>query len=92
MPGLGVLAVTGATLIDGTGAPPRAGTTIVIQDGRIVEVAPDGAVRLREGTDIIDAAGKYVIPGLADMHVHFSLGSPLPRQPGTAETVLARKL
>jgi imidazolonepropionase-like amidohydrolase len=88
----GDLAIIGATLIDGTGAPPRPATTVVIRDGRIAEVAPDGTVRLREGTDIIEAAGKYVIPGLADMHVHLSLGSPMPRRPGTTETVLAREL
>lgn len=88
----GDLAITGATLIDGTGAPPRPATTIVIRDGRIAEVASDGTIRLGEGTEIVAAEGKYVIPGLADMHVHLSLGSPLARRPGEAETVLAREL
>jgi imidazolonepropionase-like amidohydrolase len=86
------LVITGVTLIDGTGAPPRTGTTILIHQSRIAEVVRDRDAVIPAEASVIDAAGKYVIPGLADMHVHFSLGAPLPRQPGTTETVLARKL
>jgi len=86
------LVVTGATLIDGTGAPPRSGTTIVVRGGRIAAVTPDAMAEMFEGATVIDAAGKYVIPGLADMHVHFGLGAPLPRQSDTTDEVLAREL
>ena len=86
------LLLTGATLIDGTGAPPRAGTSILVRDGRIAAVTPDGDLEPPEGATVLDAAGKYVIPGLADTHVHFSLGAPLPRRPDETEEVLAREL
>ena len=86
------LVITGATLIDGTGAPPRTGTTIIARDGRIAAVEADGRIDRPKGANVIDAAGKYVIPGLADMHVHFSLGAPLSRRPDETAAVLARYL
>ena len=86
------LKITGGTLIDGTGAPQRSGITIVIRDGRIASVAPDGRVEVPAGTTTLDATGKYVIPGLADMHVHFGLGSPVRGRKDLPEEVLAREL
>lgn len=86
------LAITGATLIDGNGGAPRPGTTIVVRDGRIDAVTPDEEAEIPVGFTVIDAAGKYVIPGLADMHVHLSLGLPLPRLENETDIVLARKL
>lgn len=86
------LAIIGATLIDGNGGAPRSGTTIVIQEGRIAAVTLDEDAEVPAGVTKIDADGKYVIPGLADMHVHFSLGLPLPRLENETDIVLARKL
>lgn len=86
------LVITGATLIDGTGAPPATGRTIVLRDGRIAAVGADGAVALPPGARVVDAAGKVVMPGLADMHVHFSLGAPMARRADETEAVLAREL
>lgn len=86
------LAIVGGTLIDCTGAPPRKGATILIRDGRILRVDEDGSTPLPSGTETLDATGKYLIPGLADMHVHFGLGLPMPRRPDETETVLARQL
>lgn len=86
------LAITGATLIDGTGAAPRSATTILVRDGRIVAVTTDADAEVPAGATVIDAAGKYVIPGLADMHFHLSLGLPLPRQENETDIVLARAL
>ena len=62
------LVIEHVSLIDGTGAPPRAGVSIVIEDGRFSAVGlhvvpPDGA-------EHIDGSGKFAIPGLMDMHVH----------------------
>jgi imidazolonepropionase-like amidohydrolase len=52
--------------------------TVVVTDGRIASVLPEGAmVKLPEGTTIVDGAGKYLIPGLAEMHGHL----PPPNAP-----------
>ncbi len=86
------LVITGATLIDGSGAAPRPRTTIVIRDGRIASVSPDDEVDRDPDAPTFDAEGKYVIPGLADMHVHFGIGAPLARREGETAEVLERQL
>jgi imidazolonepropionase-like amidohydrolase len=86
------LVITGATLIDCTGAPRRTGTTIIARDGRIAAVRSDGTIDTPRGATVIDATGKYVIPGLADLHLHFSLGTPLPRRKDEPDEVLKRYL
>jgi imidazolonepropionase-like amidohydrolase len=67
------LAIRGATLIDGTGAPPVANSLVVVSAGKIVSVGaatPDAVRALPAGTEIVDAAGKWILPGLIDAHVH----------------------
>lgn len=64
------LALIHVTVIDATGAPPKPGMTVVITGDRISALGKDGKVRLPESTQVIDASGKYLIPGLWDMHVH----------------------
>ncbi len=59
-----------ATLIDGTGGPPRPLTTVVVAGDRIAAVGPDGSVELPAGARRIDGTGRYLIPGLMDMHLH----------------------
>src|SRR5687767_8021971 len=61
------LVIQHATVIDATGAAPRRDASILIVDGRIREI---GAIQVPKGAQVIDATGKFVIPGLADMHVH----------------------
>jgi imidazolonepropionase-like amidohydrolase len=61
------IAFTHVTLIDGRGGPPVADATVVIDGDRVVSVdrpAPPGA-------RVVDAKGKYLIPGLWDAHVHW---------------------
>ncbi len=66
------LVVRNVRLIDGTGAPPRDGVSILVRDGVIREIAP--TIRTPEGATVIDVPGSTVIPGLIDSHVHlFSL-------------------
>jgi imidazolonepropionase-like amidohydrolase len=67
------LALTHATLIDGTGAPPRPGTTVLIRNGVIAAVQPDGGT-LPPGAAVEDLTGRFVIPGLIDAHVHITGG------------------
>jgi len=64
------IAIVGATLIDGTGAPPVTGATIVIENGRFTAVGPTASTPSPPGAEVVDARGKFVIPGLVDMHVH----------------------
>jgi len=69
-PGLGSLVLTHATVIDGTGSPPRAGVTIVMREGRITALFPDGTQALPDSIEVRDAAGLFVLPGLIDSHTH----------------------
>ncbi len=72
------LIIRGATLIDGTGAPPVGPVDIVIEGNRIREIRSVGAPhvpikpesRPKNATKEIDATGLYVLPGFIDMHAH----------------------
>lgn len=44
--------------------------TVVVNAGRILEIGPSGLLKIPPGARKINAAGKYLMPGLADMHVH----------------------
>jgi imidazolonepropionase-like amidohydrolase len=66
----GLTAFTGATVWDGTGAPPLANATLLVRDGRIVSVEVAGEVP--DGAEEVDLAGRYVIPGLIDAHAHLN--------------------
>lgn len=63
-------ALTHVTIIDATGAPARPDMTVVIARGRISRIGPSQRVHPPKGARIIDATGKFLIPGLWDMHVH----------------------
>ena len=65
MADVAVLAITGGTVIDGTGAPARA-ATVVIEGDRIASVGRDAP----SGARTIDVRGRTVLPGLIDAHVH----------------------
>ena len=68
--------IRNVTLIDGTGAPERAGVDLVIRDGHIAEIDAAGAQpRTMPAPDsVIDGRGLYAIPGLIDAHVHLGTG------------------
>jgi len=59
-----------ATVIDATGAPPKKDFSVAVRDGRIVSVKPQADAV--PGAVVIDATGKYLIPGLWDMHMHIT--------------------
>ena len=88
------LVIRGATLIDGTGGPPRGPVDIVIENNRIASIRsagtpglPPRSNRAPDRPDFeIDAAGMYVLPGFVDLHVH--AGGP----PKNAEAEYAYKL
>ena len=67
----GTFVFIGATLIDGTGKPPLANATVVTRNGKIIAVGPSNKVNAPAGAQRIDVSGKYIIPGLWDMHAHY---------------------
>jgi len=70
--GLAQIALTHVTVIDMIGEQPLTDTTVVITGERISAVGKSGTVAIPAGARVIDATGKYLIPGLWDMHVHLS--------------------
>ncbi len=63
--------VRDVTLIDGTGAPPRAHVDLVVRDGRIAAIQPSGPAE-PDADLVVNGAGLFAIPGLFDAHVHLS--------------------
>jgi imidazolonepropionase-like amidohydrolase len=70
-------AFVGATVIDGTGRGNIPGATIVVRDGRVVSVGPDSAVTIPAGTERVDLAGRFVVPGLVNTHGHVNTPADL---------------
>ncbi|MFC1859876.1 amidohydrolase family protein, partial [Thermodesulfobacteriota bacterium] len=68
----GLLALTNVTVIDVAEGKARPDMTVVISGDRITNTGPTGKTTPPFGARIIDARGKYLIPGLCDMHVHFA--------------------
>jgi imidazolonepropionase-like amidohydrolase len=71
-----LFALTEVTVIDGTGAPPRPHQTVLVADGRIAAIYEARTWTPPEPVRIIRGRGRYLIPGLWDMHVHLSMGDP----------------
>jgi imidazolonepropionase-like amidohydrolase len=68
--GASSLALVGGTLIDVTGKPPTPDAVVLIQEDRIVAAGPRSSIKIPTGTRIVDATGKFLLPGLWDMHAH----------------------
>ncbi|HEY7296243.1 MAG TPA: amidohydrolase family protein [Dehalococcoidia bacterium] len=64
------LAITGATLIDGLGGAPMPDAAVVIEEGRFSRAGPAATTPIPDGAETIDGRGRFLIPGLVDMHVH----------------------
>ncbi len=65
-------ALVGATLVDGTGAPPVRDAVVVLREGKIDCAGPRAACPVPSGVDVTDLKGLWITPGLVDAHVHFS--------------------
>jgi imidazolonepropionase-like amidohydrolase len=70
------LLLTHVGLIDGTGSPVQRDMTIEVEGERIAGVYPTGSSPAPKGAEVRDLAGKYVIPGLIDAHVHITDAEP----------------
>ena len=65
------LVIRGGTLIDGTGAGPRKNGLIVLSGKRILSVSQNPNQPMPKGVRLVDAQGKYILPGLIDGHTHY---------------------
>jgi imidazolonepropionase-like amidohydrolase len=75
-----VIAIVGARLVDGTGAPPIDNSVIVVSGGRIAAAGPRAQVPVPAGAAVVDGAGKTVIPGLIDVHCHLNQPADVMRK------------
>ncbi|HKH92462.1 MAG TPA: hypothetical protein VKA54_11700, partial [Gemmatimonadaceae bacterium] len=66
----GDFAITGATVVTMTRDSVLRDATVLVRNGRITAVGPASAVKIPSGTRRIDGRGKFIVPGLADMHAH----------------------
>jgi imidazolonepropionase-like amidohydrolase len=75
-----MLAITHATLIDGTGNSPREDAVVIVEDDQIITVAACGE-GIPEGASQLNAEGRWLLPGLIDSHVHVSASDYIPIPP-----------
>ena len=69
-----ITAITGGTLIDGTGAQPLTNRTIIIKGDMIVSAGPSASTPIPENATVIDARGKWILPGFIELHHHLGYG------------------
>lgn len=72
------LALTHVTVIDATGGPLKPDFTVVINGNRITGIGDAKSIHVPQGSDVVDATGKFLIPGLWDIHVHWYIKDYLP--------------
>jgi hypothetical protein len=63
------LVFTHATVIDATGAPAKTDMTVVVKDDRIEALGKTGIITVPQEAQVVDATGKFLIPGLWDMYI-----------------------
>ncbi len=68
----GTFAIAGATLVDATGATPVEDSVVLVRNGRIAAAGARGKVAIPSGAPVVDGRGKTLLPGLWEMHVHYS--------------------
>ncbi len=90
IPAPGVIAFTGARVIDGTGAAPIEQATIVVTNGRVTAIGPSATVTPPAGATVINVAGKTIIPGLINSHAH--IDPDISVNPGPYRDEMVRRL
>jgi urease alpha subunit len=72
------LVFTHVTVIDVTGGPAQPDRTVVILGGHITEIGDSAKIVVPKDSQVVEAKGKFLIPGLWDMHVHWNFKDYLP--------------
>lgn len=75
----GITAFTNVTLIPMTEETITANQTILVKGDRIFKIGPSREIKIPSNARVIDGQGAYLMPGLADMHVHLTGDWPLPQ-------------
>lgn len=70
------VAIVGATVVNVTGGPSIPNAAVVVEGGRLVAVGPAASTPVPAGAEVIRAPGKWVVPGLMNMHTHYGLVLP----------------
>ena len=73
------LVFTHVNVVDTTGGPVQADMTVLVSGDHIAGMAKSGMLNIPPHAKVVAARGKYLIPGLWDMHVHMIFGDWLPR-------------
>ncbi|WP_447726189.1 amidohydrolase family protein [Sphingomonas koreensis] len=79
------LVLRGATVVSPDRSTPLTDAVVVVRGGRIVEVGRAGKVRVPDGIRVIDAKGKWIVPGYVDAHVHFFQSGGLYTRPDAVD-------
>ena len=72
------IVINHVTVIDATGAPERPDSTVVVTNNRIAAIGPSRSVHRPTNAQVVNGTGKFLIPGLWDMHVHLDYKDYLP--------------
>jgi Tol biopolymer transport system component/imidazolonepropionase-like amidohydrolase len=72
------LLIRGARVVPGDGSPPLPPQDVLVRDGRIVSITPTGALPPPQDAGVVDGVGRWLIPGLIEMHLHSWMDSALP--------------
>jgi len=65
------VAFVGGTLIDGAGRAPVTDSVVIVRDGKFQAIGKRGEVQIPQDAEIIEAAGKSILPGFIDGHCHY---------------------
>ena len=76
----GTIAFTDVNVLPMDRETVLANHTVVVVDGVITEVGPSEDIRVGSGATVIDGTGRYLTPGLSEMHAHVPPGNDPPRQ------------
>ena len=68
-----VRVLRGFTLIDGTGRGPARNSAMVVDAGRITWIGPASSLKSPAGAEVVDLTGRFVMPGIVDLHGHLGI-------------------